>query len=87
MGRALIVKMECLDVVMDICITIRPKSFLQYDKDDSPLFCEGDGGGELLLIPDEFMLIKAIDQKQITSWTEFEYVLTVIVENRLLRLY
>lgn len=51
------------------------------------MFCEGETGGELLLIPDESMLIKAIDQKQITSWTEFEFVLTVILENRLLRLY
>jgi hypothetical protein len=51
------------------------------------MLCEGDAGGELILIPDETMLIKAIDQKQITSWNEFEYVLTVIVENRLLRLY
>lgn len=86
-GRALIVKMECLDVVLDICEVIRPKSFIQYAKDDSPMLCEGDSGGELILIPDETMLIKAIDQKQITSWNEFEYVLTVIVENRLLRLY
>lgn len=51
------------------------------------MLCEGEIESELVLIPDEAMLIKAIDQKQITSWADFEYVLTVIVENRLLRLY
>ena len=56
------------------------------------MFCEptsvdNDSRGEFILIPDEGMLIRAIDQKQITSWAQFEYVLTVIVENRLLRLY
>ena len=28
MGRALIVKMECLDSVLEICKAIRPKSFI-----------------------------------------------------------
>ena len=51
------------------------------------MLCEGGLGGELILIPDETMLIKAIDQKLITSWAEFEYVLTVVLENRILRLY
>ena len=86
MGHALTVKTEYLDVIVSICKAIRPKSFLQYCKEESPMLCEGDQG-ELALIPDEAMLIKAIDQKQITSWADFEYVLTVIVENRLLRLY
>lgn len=51
------------------------------------MLCEGEIESELVLIPDEAMLIKSIDQKQITSWADFEYILTVIVENRLLRLY
>lgn len=87
MGHALTVKLDCLDQVLPICTLIRPSSFLQFAKEDSPMLCEGDSGGELILIPDEAMLIKAIDQKQITSWSEFEYVLTVVVENRILRLY
>lgn len=63
MGHALTVKNEYLDVIFGICTAIRPKSFLQYFKDESPMLCEGDKEGELALIPDEAMLINAIDQK------------------------
>lgn len=87
MGHALTVKTEFLDVIVSICTAIRPKSFIQLCKEESPMLCEGEIESELVLIPDEAMLIKSIDQKQITSWADFEYILTVIVENRLLRLY
>ena len=32
-------------------------------------------------------MISAIDQKQILSWPDFEYVLCLIIENRVLKLY
>jgi hypothetical protein len=60
MGHALTVKLEYLDQIVSICTQIRPKSFLQYSGEDSPMFCDGDSQ-ELVLIPDESMLIRAID--------------------------
>ena len=84
-GMALTVKEECIDLIIDICTSIRPSSFLQFSEHDSPMYCAS--AGELIIIPDEDLLIGAIDQKQITSWSEFEYILSIIIENRLLRLY
>ena len=49
------------------------------------MFCSS--ANEVIIIPDEHQLISAVDPKQISSWTEFEYILSIIVENRLLRLY
>ena len=49
------------------------------------MFCSS--ANEVIIIPDEHLLISAVDPKQISSWTEFEYILSIIVENRLLRLY
>ena len=84
-GMALTVKEECIDLIIDICTNIRPESFLQFCEHDSPMYCAS--ADELIIIPDENQLIIAIDQKQITSWSEFEYILSIIIENRLLRLY
>jgi len=33
------------------------------------------------------MLIKSVDPKRISSWDDFEYILSVIVENRILKVY
>ena len=39
------------------------------------------------MLADEAALISAIDTKQILSWPDFEYVLCLVIENRILRLY
>ena len=54
--------------------------------DVRPFVCQGDPD-QLLLIADETAMISALDQKQIQSWTDFEYVLCLIIENRILKLY
>lgn len=41
----------------------------------------------LILVADEDALINAIDQKSIQTWNDFEYILSVIIENRILRVY
>lgn len=39
------------------------------------------------MIPDENQFIKAIDATKVQNWIEFEFLLSVLIENRLLRLY
>ena len=46
-----------------------------------------DGSNSLIFLEDEAKLIKAIDASSIETWVEFEFLLTVIIENRLLKLY
>ena len=58
-GMALTVKEECIDLIIDICTSIRPSSFLQFSEHDSPMYCAS--AGELIIIPDESLLIGAID--------------------------
>lgn len=41
----------------------------------------------LMYVPDEFLLVKAIDTKNVTDWDDFEFLLTIIIENRILKLY
>jgi len=40
-----------------------------------------------LVFQDEMTFIKAVDPNKITSWKEFEFLISVLIENRLLRLY
>lgn len=40
-----------------------------------------------MYVPDEFLLVKAIDAKNVADWDDFEYLLTMIIENRILKLY
>mmetsp|Transcript_41328 Transcript_41328/g.39795 ORF Transcript_41328/g.39795 Transcript_41328/m.39795 type:complete len:102 (+) Transcript_41328:481-786(+) len=44
-------------------------------------------GKEKILITDEDLLIKAIDSKKIDSWEEFESILLLVLENRVLQIY
>ncbi len=39
------------------------------------------------MVSDEAALISALDTRQILSWSDFEYVLCLIIENRVLKLY
>lgn len=44
----------------------------------------------MLMLPTEqveLSFIRAIDQQKIESWQHFEYLLSFILENRLLRIY
>jgi hypothetical protein len=42
---------------------------------------------ERLFIGEEDLFVTSIDASQIKTWEEFEYVLSVIIENRLLQVY
>ena len=53
---------------------------------EKPFICTGSPN-QLLIIADEAALISALDTKQILSWQDFEYVLSLVIENRILRLY
>jgi hypothetical protein len=63
---------------VDICTKIRPgfltESLLAKSK-------------ELAYLEDEQLLIKSIDSKAIETWDDFEVVLTLIVENRILKVF
>ena len=54
-------KDEFIDKIIEICIKIRPKSFLNFDKEESPMLCSS--ANEVVIIPDEHQLISAVDPK------------------------
>ena len=87
-GFALTVKENFIDSILAICKQIRPTSFLHAASSDEerPFTCTGNPS-QLLLIAEESTLITALDPKQILSWPDFEYVLCLVIENRILRLY
>ena len=65
--------------LVEICSKVR-KGFIEqtpFVKDCS----------ETLYINDESILIKSFDSKKIVSWDDFEYILTILVENRILKVY
>ena len=88
-GFALTVKENYIDGILDICEKVRPSTFLQAGAsfaEERPLICPGNID-ELVIVADETALICAIDPKQIVSWPDFEYVLCLVLENRILKLY
>ena len=95
-GFALTVKESFVDSILAICEQIRPQSFLQayhapnestsLSAEERPFILAGDPG-QLVLIADEGAMMAAIDPKQILSWPDFEYILCLVIENRLLRLF
>ena len=92
-GFALTVKESYAEEILRICSTVRPNTFLQSGlrgtgiDEERPIMCTGGSQDQLVIVSDEAALISAIDQKQIVSWPDFEYVLCLVVENRILRLY
>lgn len=68
-----------MEQLVEICQAIR-HGFLQTN-----CFIAGKPG--LVYISDEQLLIKSIDSKAIASWSDFEYILSIIVENRILKVY
>ena len=92
-GFALTVKESYAEEILRICSTVRPNTFLQSGvrgegmDEERPIMCTGGSQDQLVIVSDEAALISAIDQKQIASWPDFEYVLCLVVENRILRLY
>lgn len=87
-GFALTVKESYTDNILKICRNVRPATFLNSSTTDEerPLFCAGTSD-QLVIVSDESALISSIDQKQIISWLDFEYVLCLVLENRILKLY
>lgn len=76
--NALSFKPELIDELVQICKPIRA-AFLQL-----PGLVQGAKFG---FIEDESKLVKAIDPKQIKSWQDFEFLLSLIVENRILKVF
>ena len=65
--------------LVEICSKIR-EGFIEqtpFVKDSS----------DTIYINDESILIKSFDSKKIVSWDDFEYILTILVENRILKVY
>jgi hypothetical protein len=77
--NALSFKQEFVNQLVDICISIR-SGFLTC----SPFLSDSS---EIVYINDETLLIKSFDPKRIQSWNDFEYILSVIIENRILKVY
>lgn len=75
--NALSFKHDSVQSLVTICQQIRP-GFLR----ESPFVQKGQ-----VFIDDEQMFIKCIDAKAITTWEQFEFVLSVIVENRILKVF
>lgn len=65
---------------MQICDKIRP-GFLRH----TPFL--KDNKDTTVWVNDELLLIKSIDSKAIVNWDDFEYVLSVVVENRILKVF
>jgi hypothetical protein len=51
---------------------------------ETPFFKESQ---ESVYLEDELSFIKAIDAKSIKNWDDFEYILSVIVENRIIKVF
>ena len=82
-GHVLTIKEEFLDEILVFCQAIRPTSFLNFSATDAPFLVNG----KTVLLPDENLIIKAIDATKINTWEEFEIVLSIVVENRFMRLF
>ena len=76
--NALSFKQECVEGLVSICQKLRPY-FLEQ-----PFLIET---GDLVHVPDESLLIRSIDSNNVNSWADFEYVLSLVLENRILKLY
>jgi hypothetical protein len=40
-----------------------------------------------MYLDDEVLFVKSIDSKAICSWDDFEYILSIVVENRILKVF
>ena len=56
---------------------------MNFSATDAPFLVNG----KTVLLPDENLIIKAIDATKINTWEEFEIVLSIVVENRFMRLF
>ena len=68
-----------------VCDQVREEQFLKscfLTSENSK-----ESNGLLQYVPDEFLLVKAIDSKNVTEWDDFEYLLSILIENRILKLY
>jgi hypothetical protein len=62
-----------------------PEGFLSFSTEHSAMISSDTDSP--LVFQDEMTFIKAVDPNKITSWKEFEFLISVLIENRLLRLY
>jgi len=58
----------------EVCRSINPR-FFNFD---------AEGRCEKVVIQEESLFFKAIEQKNLVSWEQFEFLLTLVIENRLL---
>lgn len=79
MKNALSFKSDCVQLLCQICGNIR-KGFLQNN-------CFDGKSHTFAYINDEQLFVKSIDSKQITTWSDFEFVLSMVVENRILKVF
>jgi hypothetical protein len=77
--NALSFKSECVCQLVDICEQIRP-GFLK-----TSAFQTSDR--QQVYLDDEVLFVKSIDSKAISSWEDFEFILSVVVENRILKVF
>lgn len=68
---------QCLINLFPICRAIKPEF----------LSCDDGTSQKKAFILDEESLFKAIDPKLIASWEQFEYLLCLVIENRIYILY
>jgi len=77
--NALSFKSDCVCQLVDICEQIRP-GFLK-----TSAFQTSDR--QQVYLDDEVLFVKSIDSKAISSWEDFEFILSVVVENRILKVF
>ena len=70
---------------MEICASVTGNNFLATSGDESFLYAV-DMRQKLFIVEEE-LLFKAVDSAAVKNWEDFEYVLAVIIENRMLQLY
>jgi len=78
----LTIKDEFINALIDICALASLGSFL--DCSPQKAFLISLDTKEKLFIVEEDLFVKSIDASLIKNWEDFEYVLSVIIENRLL---
>ena len=83
-GHALTIKDEYIPQLISICQGVS-HTFLE-SSEDKAIFWSADTKQKLFVLEEE-VLVKAIDSSLIKNWEDFEFSLSVIIENRLLQLY
>ena len=86
-GHALTIKDEYLSQLIEICNHSSQGSFLSSSPELAYILPIPASHSERIFIAEEDLFVTSIDSSSIKSWEEFEYILAVIIENRLLQAY